>query len=103
MLKGCVFWGLTLMFHLTAGIIGDKVLGSSILPEDQCSQSGVSYSSGPSQQVQSQVSCPQTHNDQTQQQQLSVVSVPLVKVTLSMFAPVFCSVTLLMFLSVVLR
>lgn len=102
MLKGCVFWGLTLVFHLTAGLIGDKVPGSSILSEDQSSQSGISYSSVPSQQLQSQVSCSQTHNDQTQQQ-LSVVSVALVNVSLSKFTSTFCSFTLLMFLSVVER
>lgn len=103
MLKGCVFCGLTLMFHLTAGIIGDKIPGSSILSEDQSSQTGISYGSVPSQQLQSQVSSPQTQNDQTQQQQLTVVSVASVNLVLSMFASIFCSFTLQMFLSVVER
>lgn len=101
MLKGCVFWGLTIVFHLTAGIIADKVPGSSILSEDQTSQSGISYSSVPTQQLQSQVSCAQTQNDQTQQQQLSMVSVAFIKLILSKSISVFYSLTLVMFLSVV--
>lgn len=54
--------------------MGDRLSGSSILPEAQPPQSGISYSSPPSQHLQPQVSCPQAQTDQTQQQQLSVVS-----------------------------
>lgn len=77
-------WGLTLVFYLTAGHIGDMVPGSSILSEGQSSQSGISYSSVSSQHLQSQVSCSQMQNDQTQQQQqqLSVVSVTSINLIL---------------------
>lgn len=57
-----------------ASHMGDRLSGSTVLPEAQPPQSGVSYSSPPSQHLQPQVSCPQTQNDQTQQQQLSAVS-----------------------------
>ncbi|XP_035798810.1 serine/threonine-protein kinase WNK1 isoform X2 [Amphiprion ocellaris] len=53
--------------------MGDKLPGSTILPEAQPPQPGVSYTSPPSQHLQPQASCPQTQNDQPQQQQLSVV------------------------------
>ncbi|XP_068460033.1 serine/threonine-protein kinase WNK1-like isoform X2 [Clinocottus analis] len=56
-----------------ASHMGDKLPGSTIRPEVQPPQSGLSYSSPPSQHLQLQVSLPQTQNDQTQQQQLSVV------------------------------
>ncbi|XP_070762891.1 serine/threonine-protein kinase WNK1-like [Enoplosus armatus] len=56
-----------------ASHMGDRLSGSSVLPEAQPPQSGISYSTPPSQHLQPQVSCPQTQNDQTQQQQLSVV------------------------------
>lgn len=64
------------MFYLTAGHMGDRVPGSFIHSEGQSSQSGIAYNSVNSQQLQSQVSCSQMQNDQTQQQQqLLAVSV----------------------------
>ncbi|XP_044049790.1 serine/threonine-protein kinase WNK1-like isoform X2 [Siniperca chuatsi] len=56
-----------------ASHMGDRLSSSSVLPEAQPPQSGISYSSPPGQHLQPQVSCPQTQNDQTQQQQLSMV------------------------------
>ncbi|XP_054476793.1 serine/threonine-protein kinase WNK1-like [Anoplopoma fimbria] len=52
---------------------GANLMGDTIRPEVQPPQSGISYSSPPSQHLQPQVSLPQTQNDQTQQQQMSVV------------------------------
>ncbi|XP_034735756.1 serine/threonine-protein kinase WNK1-like isoform X3 [Etheostoma cragini] len=52
--------------------IGDRLPCSTIPPEVQPPQSGISYSSPPSHHLQTQVSLPQTQNDHTQQQ-LSVV------------------------------
>lgn len=77
------------MFYFTAGIIRDKVPPSSILSEDQSFQSGISYSSVPSQPLQSQVSCPQTQNDQTQQQQLLVVSFAWINLILRSYLSLF--------------
>ncbi|XP_034391433.1 serine/threonine-protein kinase WNK1-like isoform X2 [Cyclopterus lumpus] len=54
-----------------ANHMGDKLPVSTSRPEVQPPQSGLSYSSPPSQHLQLQVSLPQTQNDQTQQ--LSVV------------------------------
>nr|XP_043892532.1 serine/threonine-protein kinase WNK1-like isoform X4 [Solea senegalensis] len=51
---------------------GDRLPSSSILPDAQPLQPGVSYSSAPCQHLQLQVSCAQTQNEQVQQQQLSV-------------------------------
>lgn len=70
----CFFLTWTFSCCLTAGHMGDRLPGSSVLPEAQPLQSGISYSSPPSQHLQPQVSCQQTKSDQTQQQQLSVVS-----------------------------
>ncbi|XP_026168128.1 serine/threonine-protein kinase WNK1-like isoform X2 [Mastacembelus armatus] len=76
---------------------GDRLPGSSILPEAQLPQSGISYSSHPSQHLQPQASCPQPQNDQTQQQQLTVVqpqiqgvqseSVPVASTSQSVLGP----------------
>ncbi|KAK9516820.1 hypothetical protein VZT92_024730 [Zoarces viviparus] len=57
----------------SGGAIGDKLPGSTIRPEVQPPQSGIPYSSPPSQHLQPQGSLPQAQNDQTQQQRLSVV------------------------------
>ncbi|KAI4826095.1 hypothetical protein KUCAC02_021744 [Chaenocephalus aceratus] len=59
----------------TGGAIhmGDRLSGSTVPPEIQPPQSGISYSSPPSQHLQPQVSHQQTQNDQTLQQPLSVV------------------------------
>ncbi|XP_026221995.1 serine/threonine-protein kinase WNK1-like isoform X3 [Anabas testudineus] len=61
--------------HQTGGVshMGDRPSGSSIPPEAQPPQPPISYSTPPSQHLQPQVSCPQTQNDQTQQQQLPLV------------------------------
>ncbi|KAM3609468.1 uncharacterized protein V6R79_015315 [Siganus canaliculatus] len=56
-----------------AGHMGDRLPGSAILPEAQPPQSGLPYSSPPSQHLQPPVSCSQPQNDQTQTQQLPVV------------------------------
>ncbi|XP_034071522.1 serine/threonine-protein kinase WNK1-like isoform X3 [Gymnodraco acuticeps] len=53
--------------------MGDRLSGSTVPPEIQPPQSGISYSSPPSQHLQPQVSHQQTQNDQTLQQPLSVV------------------------------
>lgn len=92
----CPPWRLTSTFHLTAGHVGDRAPGSSILSEGQSSQSGIFYSSVPSQPVlQPQALVPPTQSDQTQQQ-LSVVSVAPIDPVCSCL---FRSFTLLMFVS----
>nr|XP_057931323.1 serine/threonine-protein kinase WNK1-like isoform X2 [Doryrhamphus excisus] len=53
-----------------ASHLGDRPSGSSVLTE---AQPGMSYSTPPSQQLQAQVSCPQTQNDQLPLQHVSVV------------------------------
>nr|XP_040019901.1 LOW QUALITY PROTEIN: serine/threonine-protein kinase WNK1-like [Gasterosteus aculeatus aculeatus] len=54
--------------------MGDQLPGSSIRPEVQPPQPGISYiSSPPRQHLQPQASLPQTQSDQMQQQQLSAV------------------------------
>ncbi|CAN9499199.1 unnamed protein product [Ophioblennius macclurei] len=58
--------------HTGAWDVGDRPHGSSVFPEGQPPQPGVSYTS-PSQHLQSQASCPQAQNDQMQQQHLSLV------------------------------
>ncbi|XP_054631960.1 serine/threonine-protein kinase WNK1 isoform X2 [Dunckerocampus dactyliophorus] len=53
-----------------ASHLGDRPSGSSVLTE---AQPGMSYNAPPSQQLQAQVSCPQTQNDQLPLQHVSVV------------------------------
>ncbi|XP_061750171.1 serine/threonine-protein kinase WNK1-like isoform X2 [Nerophis ophidion] len=53
-----------------ASHLGDRASGPSVLAE---TQPGMSYSAPPSQQLQPQVSCPQTQNDQMPLQHVSVV------------------------------
>ncbi|XP_029137272.2 serine/threonine-protein kinase WNK1-like isoform X2 [Labrus bergylta] len=52
---------------------GDRLPGSSILHETQPPQTGIPFNPSPSQHHQPPVSGPLSQNDQTQQQQLSVV------------------------------
>ncbi|XP_061628554.1 serine/threonine-protein kinase WNK1-like isoform X2 [Phyllopteryx taeniolatus] len=53
--------------------VGDRASGSSALAEAQPAQPGMSYCAPPSQQLHPQVACPQTQNDQMQQQHVSMV------------------------------
>ncbi|XP_029953009.1 serine/threonine-protein kinase WNK1-like isoform X2 [Salarias fasciatus] len=59
--------------HTGGWDVGDRPHGSSVFPEAQPPQPGVSYTSPPSQHLQSQASCSQAQNDQMQQQHLSLV------------------------------
>ncbi|KAK2842142.1 hypothetical protein Q5P01_012342 [Channa striata] len=67
--------------------MGDKPPSSSILPETQPPQPGLSYSSHPNQHLQPQVSSPQTQSDQMQQHQ-SVVQPQLQNVQSEVIAVV---------------
>ncbi|XP_067357538.1 serine/threonine-protein kinase WNK1-like isoform X2 [Channa argus] len=65
--------------HTGASHMGDKPPSSSILPDTQPPQPGISYSSHPSQHLQPQVSSPQMQSDQMTRQQ-SVVQSQLLNV-----------------------